>query len=348
MKAPVRVRSALRWLALATASAASMMLWQPAAAQSPAAKTEPFKLAINWFPVGDHGAYFVALDKGYFSNNGLNVTIENSKGSGESVTKADTGRADIAISDTATVLAAIARGANVKIVGMIFDDTPQNIFSRKDMPLREPKDLVGKTIGAPPGDSQRMAWPAFARKNGIDPASVTWVNIEPSAKIAALAAKRFDGVADLMTALSKYKEALGDDGAIVMPWAKFGFNMYSMAFVASEKTLAEKPEAVRGFLKAAYQGWHDVMVDREPSIAIFKKRIPELDVPYIRDNMAMGIELMRTQRYKDHGIGWIDEAKMCESVDIANNYMGLARKVDCKSIYTTEFLPKVDLPLTVK
>lgn len=347
MKTLAPVHPALRRLALAAVSAMSLLLCLPAAAQTQAART-PFKLAINWFPTGDHGAYFVALDKGYFEQNGLAITIENSKGSGDALTKADTNRADVAIADTSVVLAAIARGAKVKIIGMIFDETPQNIFSRKDTPLREPKDLVGKTIGAPPGDGQRMAWPAFARKNGLDPASVTWVNIEPSAKLAALAAKRFDGVADFITGLSKYQDALGEDGAIVMPWAKFGFNMYSMAFVASEKTLAEKPEAVRGFLKAAYMGWHDVMTDREPSIAIYKRRVPEIDVPYIRHNMGMGIGLMRTQRYKEHGLGWIDETKMCDSAEIATNYMGLARKVDCKTVYTTQFLPRIELPLSVQ
>jgi NitT/TauT family transport system substrate-binding protein len=311
-------------------------------------KPEPLKLALNWFPVGDHGAYFVALDKGYFSDNGLEVSIENSKGSGDSVAKADTGRADIAISDTAVILSAIARGAKVKIVGMIFDETPQNIFSRSETPLKLPKDLVGKSIGAPPGDSQRLAWPAFAKINGLDPNAVTWVNVEPTAKVPALVGKRVDGVADLLTGQPNYDKALGKGEVVTMPWANFGFNMYSMAFVASEETLEKRPEAVRAFLKAAYLGWRDVMAEREASLAIYKKRIPEIDVDYIRANQELGIGLMRTKRYAEHGIGWIDEKKMCDSVDVANTYMGLARPVDCKQVYTTEFLPKIALPLEPK
>ncbi len=338
-------RPAGRWLALAAASL--LALGVPAAsAQAPA--KQPFKLAINWFPVGDHGPYFVAQDKGYFDKNGLAVEIENSKGSGDSLAKADTGRADVAIADTGVVLAGIARGAKVKIIGMIFDETPQNIFSRADLPLRTPKDLVGKTIGAPPGDSQRMAWPAFARQNGIDPNSVTWVNVEPTAKVPAVAAKRVDGVADLTTGLYNYEKAIGANKVVLMPWSKFGFNMYSMAFIASEETLAKKPEQVRAFLQAAYHGWSDVMTDTEGSLAIYKKRVPELDLEFIRNNQAMGIALMRTTRYKEHGLGWIDEKKMCDSAEIANKYMGLPRPVDCKTVFTNAFLPKVPLPLSVK
>ena len=336
-------RTVSRWLAIATAALLPFAV-APASAQTPA--KQPLKLAINWFPTGDHAAYFVAQEKGYFAQNGLDVAIEYSKGSADSLAKADTGRADIAISDTSVVLSGIARGAKVKIVGMIFDDTPQNIFSRKDMPMRTPKDLVGKSIGAPPGDSQRMSWPAFARQNGIDPNSVTWVNVEPSAKVAALAAKRVDGVADLQTGQYSYDKAIGADQVVTLPWAKFGFNMYSMAFVVSEKTLAERPEQVRGFLKAAYMGWRDVMNDREKTLAIYKKRVPELDVDFIRNNQAMGIALMRTSRYAQHGLGWIDEKKMCESTEIANKYMNLPHPVDCKTVFTDAYLPKVPLPLS--
>jgi NitT/TauT family transport system substrate-binding protein len=70
---------------------------------------------------------------------------------------------------------------------MVFDKTPLNVFSSKDKPVLKPKDLEGKTLAAPPGDSQRQVWPAFVKANGIDDSKVTWVNVEPAAKIAALA-----------------------------------------------------------------------------------------------------------------------------------------------------------------
>ena len=96
-----------------------------AAAQS----SQKFTFALNWFAVGDHAAYWVALDKGYFAQRGLEVTLENSKGSGDSIAKVDTGRADAGLADTAVVIASLARTAKIKIVGMVFDKTPLNIFS---------------------------------------------------------------------------------------------------------------------------------------------------------------------------------------------------------------------------
>jgi NitT/TauT family transport system substrate-binding protein len=309
---------------------------------------EKFVFSLNWFAVGDHAAYWVALDKGYFAQKGLDVTLENSKGSGDSIAKVDTGRADAGLADTVPVIGAISRGARVKIVGMVFDKTPLNFFSRKDAAVTKPKDLEGKTIGAPPGDSQRQAWPAFAKMHHIDPDKVTWVNIEPTAKMAALAEKRVDVIADYSTGMPFYDRALGPGKTVMMPWADTGFDLYSMSIIASEKTMKERPKALRAFLEAAYMGWRDVMLDPKGSLAIMKKRVPEIDLAIIEPNMMLGLDLMRTRLYADKGIGWIDEKKMCGSVDLVNTYMGLPKKVDCKSVYTTEFLTKVPMPLAVK
>ena len=86
------------------------------------------------------------------------------------------------------------------------------------------------------------------------------------------------------------------------------------------------------------------MADPKAAMAIFKKRVPEVDVGVMMPNMMIGLGLMKTERYAKNGIGWIDEKKMCNSVDLVNTYMGLPKKVDCKAVYSTEFLPKVEMP----
>lgn len=316
-----------------------------AQAQTP----EKFVFALNWFAVGDHAAYWVALDKGYYRQRGLDVTLESSKGSGDSIGKVDTGHADAGLADAVPVLGAISRGARVKIVGMVFDDTPMNIFSRADAPLKTPKDLEGKTLGAPAGDSHRLAFPAFARVNQIDPSKVTWVNLEPTAKMAALAEKRVDGVADYLTGDPYYDKAMGPGKTVRMEWRKFGFDqLYSMSIMASEKTMKDRPAQLKAFLEASYMGWSDAMSNPKEALAILKKHVPEVDLSIIEPNMMLGFDLMRTRNYAGHGIGWIDEKKMCASTDIVNTYMGLPKKVECKNVFTTAFLPKVAMPLPVK
>ncbi|HVC64332.1 MAG TPA: ABC transporter substrate-binding protein [Candidatus Dormibacteraeota bacterium] len=316
----------------------------------PSAQQPPQKVvfALNWFPVGDHAAYWVALEKGYYRQRGLDVDMQNSKGSGDSIAKVDTGRADVGLADSAVVIASAARGTRIKVVGMVFDKSPLNIWSRKEAPITKPKDLEGKSVAAPPGDGQRQMFPAFARLHGIDQSKVTWVNVEPAAKVPALAEKRVDAVADYTTGLPFYEKAIGKGNAVMLPWADHGFDMYSMSIIASEKTMKERGPVLKAFLEASYLGWRDVMSDPKSALEIFKKRVPEIDLSIIEPNMMMGLDLMKTDRYAKNGIGWMEEKKMCDSVDLVNTYMGVPTKVECKAVYTNEFLTRVELPRSAR
>jgi NitT/TauT family transport system substrate-binding protein len=298
--------------------------------------------ALNWFAVGDHAAYWVALDKGYYKTKGLEVELQNSKGSGDSIAKVDTGRADLGLADAVVVIPRVAQGARIKIVGAVFDNTPLNIWTRKDTGITKPKDLEGKLLAAPPGDSQRQLFPAFARINGIDQSKVRWLNIEPAAKFVALAEKRADAVPDYTTGQPFWEKAVGKDNLVRMPWHQYGFDTYSMSIMASEKTLKERAPVLRDFLAASYQGWRDVMENPKAALEIFKKRVPDIDLALIEPNMMLGLELMATERYAKNGIGWMDRGKMCGTVEFINTYMpDMPRKVGCDEVFTTEFLPRI-------
>ncbi|PYN60931.1 MAG: membrane lipoprotein lipid attachment site [Candidatus Rokuibacteriota bacterium] len=317
-----------------------------AAAGAPEAQqAQKVVFALNWFAVGDHAAYWVALEKGYYKSRGLDVELQNSKGSGDSLAKVDTNRADVGLADAAVVIPRIAQGARVKIVGAVFDHTPLNFWMWTSSGITRPKDLEGKTLAAPPGDAQRQLFPAFAKLHGIDTAKVKWLSIEPAAKFVSLSEKRADVVADYLTGLPFYEKAIGKENLASMPWHKHGFDIYSMAVVASEKTLAERPKVLREFVAASYLGWRDVMESPKAALEIFKKRVPEIDLALIEPNLMLGLELMKTERYARHGIGWVDRAKMCATVELLNTYMpDLPRKVGCDEVFTNEFLTKIEPP----
>jgi NitT/TauT family transport system substrate-binding protein len=315
------------------------------AAVSSAQKPSKVILALNWFAVGDHAAYWVALDKGYYKARGFDVELQNSKGSADSIAKVDTGRADFGLADAVVVIPRVAQGAKIKIVGAVFDNTPLNIWTRKDTGITKPKDLEGKTLAAPPGDSQRQLFPAFAKVNGIDASKVTWLNIEPAAKFVALAEKRADAVPDYTTGQPFWEKAVGKDNLVRMPWYQYGFDTYSMSIVAREESLARLPSVVRDFLAASYMGWRDVMADPKAALEIFKRRVPDIDVTLIEPNLMLGLELMRTERYAKNGIGWMDRGKMCGTVEFINTYMpDMPRKVGCDEVFTNDFLTKIEPP----
>ena len=151
-----------------------------------------------------------------------------------------------------------------------------------------------------------------------------------------------------VTGLPLYEKASGKGNVAMMMWADFGFDLYSLSIAASAKTMKERPKVLKDFLEASYMGWRDVMADQKAAMDIFKKRVPEIDYDTIAENMKMGLALMNTERYAKNGIGWMEEKKMCQSVDLVNTYMGVPTKVECKAVYTNDFLTKIELPKSMR
>jgi NitT/TauT family transport system substrate-binding protein len=305
-------------------------------------------LNLNWFYVGDHSPYFVALDKGWYKEEGLEPTILTGKGSGDVVKRVDIGSADIGIVDTGVLIVARAQGAKVKIVSMLFDKSPYCMWMWKDSGINSPKDLVGKKIGAPPGDAQRTIFPALAQANGFDPDKVTFVNIAAEAKFSALAAKQLDVIFDYYSGAPFFHKAMGEENVKYMMFADYGIDVYSNALVASEKYIKENPGIIKRFVKASLRGWEFALKNPEESIEIMAKHRPEIDKPILLANLKLIIDLFRTDRYRQNGIGWVDDKKMADSIKIISQYRDLKVDMKTKDVYTNEFLTKTPLPIAVK
>src|SRR5689334_24270196 len=166
------------------------------AACSPALAQDKFILQLNWFQLADHSPIYLAAKKGYYKDEGIDLTILRGSGSADSAKKVDLKQADLGISDAPTVITAISKGADLRMVAVVFDKAGNNAFFKKSANITKPQDLVGKKIAVPPADSHRVLWPAFAALNKIDPNSVTLVNVKPEGKQAIVAAGEVDASFD--------------------------------------------------------------------------------------------------------------------------------------------------------
>src|SRR4030095_7900701 len=99
----------------------------------PAARAqEKMQLQLNWFQLADHAPVYLALKKGYFKEEGIDLTVLRGSGSADSAKKIDLGQADVGISDAPTVLTAISKGANLKMVAVVFDKAGNNLIFRNN------------------------------------------------------------------------------------------------------------------------------------------------------------------------------------------------------------------------
>ena len=150
---------------------------------------------LNWTPTADHAPIYYAKAKGLDTKAGIDLTIEAGKGSGVSAQRVGSGGSPSG-SPTCHHPGGQSKGADLKAVMVIYANTRQGFYWLKSSGINGPKDFAGRKIGNPPGDAARLMWPAFAKKTGIDPAAVNFVNLSPQAKVGALKSKSVDIISD--------------------------------------------------------------------------------------------------------------------------------------------------------
>ncbi|QIE54996.1 ABC transporter substrate-binding protein [Pikeienuella piscinae] len=313
-------------------------------AATPAVALEQVTLQLNWFPLADHSPFYLARERGYFEEEGIELEIVRGQGSGDAAIKIDQKQAEFGISDTPTVLTAMSKGADLLIVGMVYDKAANNLFFRKDAGIETPADLVGKKIAAPPGDSHRFLWPSFAEINGIDVDAVTLVNVKPEGKQAIVASDQVAGAFDLYTNYPVWQKVLGEDQVGNMLFADFGVALYGHSYIIHKDLAKEKPDLVKGFLRATYRGWADTYNEREAAIDAIAGEVDGIDKATYLANLDLVLDLVITENSREYGLGWITEERMAGTLELTEKGGTLNVKLDPAAVFTNEFNSKVPAP----
>jgi NitT/TauT family transport system substrate-binding protein len=167
------------------------------AAPSVAADLIPVKFSLSFSLAADAAPYLLALERGYFRDAGLDVTIDPSTGSGESVTRVASGVYQMGSSDFATLVEFAGRQPAVtpKAVLVIYDRGPQAIITLADSGIKTPADLAGRSVGGGATDGPARMFPAFMNAAGVPKDSVKWRQISPQIRDSMLLTKQIDAVA---------------------------------------------------------------------------------------------------------------------------------------------------------
>jgi NitT/TauT family transport system substrate-binding protein len=329
---------------LAAASILASFLGSVLAAGSASAQTA-VKFSLDWKFEGPAAPFTVAIDKGYFKAEGLDVTIDTAAGSLEPITRVASGTYDMGIGDINSLIK--FRDANpgvpIKAVYMFYNKPAFSIVGRKSRGVTAPKDLEGKKLGAPPADGAYAQWPIFTQANGIDPAKVTIVSVGFPVREPMLASGEVDAITGF--SFSSYIN-LKDRGVpandiTVLLMADHGVNLYGNAVMVNPKFAAEKPEAVKAFLRALTKGIQETIKNPTESVESIVKRndVAKKDVELERLQMAIKDNIM-TDEVKKHGFGAVDFDRLDKSIEqIALTYAFKNAKPKGSDIFDSAFLP---------
>ncbi len=317
-------------------SAAGVLL----AASSPfAVAADAMSLMLNWTPTADHSPIYYAKSKGWYQEAGIDLSIEAGKGSGASALRVGSGGSDVGIADLPTAMQAKGKGADLKAVMVIYANSPQGFYWLKSSGITGPKDFPGHKIGNPPGDAARLMWPAFAKKVGIEPNGVTFVNLSPPAKVAALKSKSVDIISDFYNEHDLKVREFGADLGFVA-WRSIGVNVYGNSFVVNGAYLAANPERVRKFVAVTQRAYDACVKDFNPCLQALLAAVSGLNPDNQRDQWERIKQLMRDDTTTKVALGSFDTARVKSDYELVQSLIGIDKPFDPASLFTNDYLDK--------
>ncbi len=300
-------------------------------------KQEKLDFILNWVPGGDHVPYYYAKKMGWYRDAGIDLTIEPGKGSALAVQKVGAGANQIGLADMANALVGRSKGADVVGVFNVYANSPQGLYWLKSSGIKSIKDLAGKKIGNPAGDGARAIWPALAKANGIDAASVTWVNIDANSKLAALKSKSIDATTSFYNIHHIFQKQLGDDMGFVA-WKDVGLNTYGNTIIVNGDYLKKNKPVVASFVKVTQKAFAACVKEPKPCVQAMLDANGALQFDNELTNWGLVEVLMSDKFSKSVALGVLDDARMAADYDIVKTYLGLEQPFDVKTAYTNEFL----------
>ena len=232
---------------------------------------------LDYTPGGEHSAYAVALDKGYFEQEGLEVTLREGTGSSDAVKLVGNGTAQLGNAQSSAIILGVVQGAPVKAIANFLPSSGfiLNWIKGRIPDLESPKDLEGKSVGLELGDPDTGIFPVFLAINGVDSSQVERV-IANDTRIALLRDKvdvRI-GQEESLPEVEALDPSLEHGTLLFSDW---GIDLMAHCIIANESFLEDNPEAARGFVRAVQRGWEYTLANPDDAIDTFIKVFPESD-----------------------------------------------------------------------
>jgi NitT/TauT family transport system substrate-binding protein len=310
-----------------------------ALAATPVAAQQKLDFILNWVPGGDHAPYYYAKKQGWYAKEGIDLNLEPGKGSMLAVQKVGAGQNPIGLADMGNVLIGRGKGADSVGVFNVYANSPQGLYWLKSSGIKGIKDFPGKKIGNPAADGARPMWPALARANGIDPKSVTWVNVDANAKLAALKSRSIDITTSFYNIHHIFQRELGDDMGFVA-WRDIGLNPYGNSVIVNGEFLKKNKPLVEKFVKVTQRAFAACVKDAKPCVQALVEGSGALKFDNELTNWQLVEVLMSDKFSQQIALGIHEDGRMKADYALVRDYVGLDKEFDVKTVYTNEFLDK--------
>jgi NitT/TauT family transport system substrate-binding protein len=295
-------------------------------------------LRLNWYLGGLHVPFYYGKEKGYYAAEGIDLTINEGRGSANTVQVVAAGSDTFGLADSSSLILTAAKGADIKSVMSLLNTTGFSVVSLTEAGIKTPKDLEGKKVAVSAGDPLGSLLQAVCKANNVDCAKIGMVQVDPAAKVVTVLEKKTDallGGADDQYFLIKYKG--GNPSA--MRYADWGANIVGMTILTSGDTIKKNPDLVKRFVRATVKSWEETKKNPGAAVDAAMKVKPDINRQSTLDQLMVDIELLDSKNSKGR-IGMGAQADWDQTLAILKNYRDLSTDKNWTAFHTNEFVPQ--------
>lgn len=313
-------------------------------ATSASAQTlDEFPFRLNWTLYGEHAPFFVALDKGFYKDVGLDVKILEGSGSTTVAQLVANQTNPVAYVDAATMMRGINAGMPIKAVGVTLQQSPMSFIYRADNPRpNKVSEIKGSRIAITAGDASLAIFTAFMGKLNMQVSDVKLITVaNPAAKEQAVLGGQANS---LLGYFMDQGPRMQLKSGVKMGWTRLydmaGISTLSSAVIVNNDWAkdAKHQDQLKRFLAASQRGWEYADKHRDEAAAIFIKHAPafNMEIALLEINGTMTI--IHTKHTEGKPLMWSAKEDWQESQDLLQKYASMAPQTDMSKYYTNEYL----------
>jgi NitT/TauT family transport system substrate-binding protein len=297
------------------------------------------RLAFNYN--GHRSPYLLGKDKGFYAEEGLDVSVLEGKGVTSSMQLVASKQDTFAVVDPPSLMLGVAQGMPIRQVLQIYQVSPNALISWESAGIKKPADLVGKTVATLQGDTTTTMLYALLAKNGVDAKKVKIVASDGGTRTQTFLSKRAEGITGFTNDSYLGVKSTADGPVAYFAYSDFGIDTMGDGIAANIDSIRSNPKLVGGFVRATLKAYKYALANPEEAIASLAKVAPSIKREVEIEKLKATARLLESADTKANGIGYSAKDKWVAAQALMLQFGGLTKAVDDVSVYyTNEFLPK--------
>ena len=303
----------------------------------------PITLQLKWVPQAQFAGYFVALEKGYYEEEGLDVTILPGGPDIVPEQQVANGTAQIGVNWVASLLPHQAEGMPLIQIAQIYQKSGLLLVTKKDSGIQSPADLAGKKVGNWMGGNEFEILALFDKYNFDPNSDLQFV------KQGFTMDQFLSGELDAASAMTynEYhvvlEQGVPESDLSVIDMNDEGVAMLEDNLFANSEWLADNKEVAAKFVRASIKGWQDAINDPEGAVDIIMAESEEGSSTREHQLTMMQevAKLVVPEGFDPANIGVIDKEMFQQTADIAHQFGVIKEPANLEEAYTDEIMEMV-------